>query len=123
MQLRWYRRDFQCADDEGPSTAGSSEQTAPVSVSDLPVLEHRTPPRVAFLLETFCERNIYRYAKRRDYPARDCCSWVSAQFKHGTIGTREDRERAEPPKRSADNDEEHESVEEFQDQLAWREYN
>lgn len=123
MQLRWYRRGVQCADDGGPSTAESSEQTAPVFVFDPPVLEHRAPPRVAFLLETLCERDIYRYGPCRDYPARDCCSRVSAQLKYGTIGTREDRERAETPERSADNNEKRESVEEFRDQLAWREYN
>jgi len=73
-------------------------------------------------LETFCEADIYRYDQRRDYPAEDCCSRLSAHLKYGTIGVREVYERTEAAKREANGEEERESVFEFQDQLAWREF-
>jgi len=73
-------------------------------------------------LEEFCAGDIYRYDDRRDYPADDCTSRLSAHLKYGTVGVREvyaatDRAHAEAPDESA-----RDSVEEFQDQLAWREF-
>jgi len=73
-------------------------------------------------LDEFCEEDIYRYDERRDYPADDCTSRLSAYLKYGTIGIREvyqetDRAHADAPDESA-----RESVFEFQDQLAWREF-
>jgi len=74
------------------------------------------------LLESFCEDEIYRYADRRDYPVEECTSRLSPHLKFGTIGIREvyaatDRAHADAP-----NEEARESVFEFQDQLAWREF-
>jgi len=74
------------------------------------------------LLEEFCAEDIYRYAKRRDYPADDCTSRLSAHLKYGTIGIREVYEATERANADAGNDDERESVFEFQDQLAWREF-
>ncbi|MFC7057307.1 cryptochrome/photolyase family protein [Halovenus salina] len=78
--------------------------------------------RARQLLDSFCESDIYRYAERRDYPADDCSSRLSAHLKYGTIGIRTVYEATERAKSEADSDEERESVEEFQDQLAWREF-
>ena len=75
------------------------------------------------LLDAFLEDGVYRYDDRRDYPAEDCTSRLSAHLKFGTIGIREvyegtvaAREAVEP---GSDRDE---SVAEFQSQLAWREF-
>jgi deoxyribodipyrimidine photo-lyase len=73
-------------------------------------------------LGSFCESDIYRYDERRDYPADDCCSRLSAHLKYGTIGVREVYEETEAAKMEASDETERESVFEFQDQLAWREF-
>jgi deoxyribodipyrimidine photo-lyase len=73
-------------------------------------------------LDAFCAEDIYRYEERRDYPAGDCCSRLSPHLKYGTIGIRAVYERTEQAKADADGESERESVQEFQDQLAWREF-
>ena len=74
------------------------------------------------LLAAFCQDDIYRYDDRRDYPADGCTSRLSAHLAHGTIGIREVYERTEQAKADADSEPARESVAEFQDQLAWREF-
>jgi deoxyribodipyrimidine photo-lyase len=74
------------------------------------------------LLESFCAADIYRYDDRRDYPADDCTSRLSAHFAYGTIGVREVYARTERAKTAAETEAEQESVAEFQDQMAWREF-
>ncbi len=74
------------------------------------------------LLSKFCADDIYRYDDRRDYPADDCTSRLSPHLKYGTIGIREVYEATEDAKAGAATDDERESVFEFQDQLAWREF-
>ena len=74
------------------------------------------------LLDTFCEQSIYRYEERRDYPADECTSRLSAHLKFGTIGIREVYERTVEAAQNAADDNARESVEEFQSQLAWREF-
>ena len=73
-------------------------------------------------LQSFCEGDIYRYDDRRDYPADDCTSRLSADLKYGTIGIREVYEGTEAAKLEALDEAARESVFEFQDQLAWREF-
>ncbi|MCL9813896.1 cryptochrome/photolyase family protein [Natranaeroarchaeum aerophilus] len=73
-------------------------------------------------LESFCAEDIYRYDDRRDYPADGCTSRLSADLKWGTIGIREVHAATVEAAKSADTDAERESVEEFQSQLAWREF-
>jgi len=73
-------------------------------------------------LESFCEDGIYRYADRRDYPADENTSRLSADLKFGTVGVREVYERTEAAMADAETEGERESVEEFQQQLAWREF-
>jgi len=73
-------------------------------------------------LRAFCTEDIYRYETRRDYPAEDCCSRLSAHLKYGTIGVREVYAETEAAKLDAADEAERDSVFEFQDQLAWREF-
>jgi deoxyribodipyrimidine photo-lyase len=73
-------------------------------------------------LTAFCESDIYRYEKRRDYPADRCTSRLSADLSWGTIGVREVYAATEDAMARAETTEEEDSVEEFQSQLAWREF-
>ena len=76
-------------------------------------------------LSAFLADDVFRYEEDRDYPARDGTSRLSAFLAYGEIGVREvyaATERAmaaaadRPETDAADN------VEEFQGQLAWREF-
>jgi deoxyribodipyrimidine photo-lyase len=73
-------------------------------------------------LSTFCAEDIYRYEERRDYPADRCTSRLSADLAWGTIGIRAVYEATEAAMGEADTQAEMDSVEEFQSQLAWREF-
>jgi len=73
------------------------------------------------LLE-FLESDVYDYADRRDYPADDCTSHLSVDLKWGTIGIREVHEEVVVARDLADTEADHDSVEEFRSQLAWREF-
>ncbi|NEU56874.1 deoxyribodipyrimidine photo-lyase [Halorussus sp. MSC15.2] len=78
-------------------------------------------------LREFCEETIFGYAEDRDYPAKDATSRLSVHLKWGTIGVREVWEATEEAAQRADGDPDEEgseaaSVEEFQRQLAWREF-
>ncbi|MUV58766.1 deoxyribodipyrimidine photo-lyase [Halogeometricum sp. CBA1124] len=73
-------------------------------------------------LGTFCADGIFRYAEDRDYPERDATSRLSTDLKWGTIGVREVYAATEDAAAEADGGDEAESVEEFQSQLAWREF-
>ena len=74
------------------------------------------------LLDSFCEEDIYRYDHRRDYPADRCHSHLSPHLKYGTIGIREVYDATDLAAADAESEAERESVFEFQDQLAWREF-
>lgn len=73
-------------------------------------------------LDRFTDGPIHCYENERDYPATECTSRLSADLKYGTVGIREVWKEVEKAKDDAENDEERESVEEFQSQLAWREF-
>jgi deoxyribodipyrimidine photo-lyase len=84
-------------------------------------------------LAAFCDDAIYRYEEDRDYMTRDATSRLSTDLKWGTIGIREvyaateqaKTEAAEADVDTAEGDDEGgpvASVEEFQSQLAWREF-
>ncbi|WP_336327944.1 cryptochrome/photolyase family protein [Halovenus sp. HT40] len=73
-------------------------------------------------LHDFCEDDIYRYDDRRDYPADRCTSRLSAHLKYGTLGIREVYQATDRAHADADSESARESVFEFQDQLAWREF-
>ena len=74
------------------------------------------------LLEQFLAEDVYEYDEARDYPARRCTSRLSPHLKYGTVGVREVWEKTEDAKDQAAGEDEVESVEEFQAQLAWREF-
>jgi deoxyribodipyrimidine photo-lyase len=73
-------------------------------------------------LREFCESDIYRYGERRDYPSDRCTSRLSAYLKYGLIGVREVYETTERARERAPDEDAEESVHEYQDQLAWREF-
>ncbi|WP_136686577.1 cryptochrome/photolyase family protein [Halorhabdus amylolytica] len=93
---------------------------------DVPEPEATIPearPAVARnLLDDFCAEDIYSYEERRDFPADGCTSRLSPHLKFGTIGVREVYDATEAAQETAPNEEARESVEEFQSQLAWREF-
>jgi len=75
------------------------------------------------LLAGFLTDGVYRYEQRRDYPADDNTSRLSAHLKFGTIGIREVYEGTVEARDTVEpGSERDESVEEFQSQLAWREF-
>ncbi|PSQ16570.1 deoxyribodipyrimidine photo-lyase [Halobacteriales archaeon QS_8_69_26] len=65
---------------------------------------------------------VYRYADRRDYPADRCTSRLSAHLTWGTVGVREAYAHAAAATAAARDEDERESAEEFESQLAWREF-
>ncbi len=72
-------------------------------------------------LEAFCEDGVYRYDDDRDYPTRKSTSRLSADLKYGTVGIREVYWKTESAREDA-TEAEVEQIEEFQSQLAWREF-
>jgi deoxyribodipyrimidine photo-lyase len=73
-------------------------------------------------LDRFCAGAIERYEEDREYPARDGTSRLSADVKWGTVGVREVYEATAEAMAAAEGEAATESVEEFQAQLAWREF-
>ena len=74
------------------------------------------------LLERFCAAPVHRYEERRDYPADDVTSRLSAHLTYGTVGVREVYQRVDRARADATDEAARESVTEFLDQLAWREF-
>lgn len=72
-------------------------------------------------LAEFCAEQIYDYEELRDVPAMEGTSRLSVHLKFGTLGVREVYEATEAAKEGA-SEEEVESVETFQSELAWREF-
>jgi deoxyribodipyrimidine photo-lyase len=77
------------------------------------------PARAA--LRSFCDGPIYRYGERREYPAAGCTSGLSPHLTFGTIGIREVYETVAAAEAAATGVAA-ESVQEFESQLAWREF-
>jgi deoxyribodipyrimidine photo-lyase len=73
-------------------------------------------------LAAFCEDDVFRYATDRDYPAREGTSRLSVDLKWGTVGIREVWAATDDAMAMADGTDEEDGVEEFQSQLAWREF-
>ncbi len=105
-------------DDSGeiPSLDALGFETPEAEVPDAGTEEAR------LLLEDFLNEDVYEYDESRDYPERRCTSRLSAHLKYGTIGVREVWRATERAKEEATGEDERESVEEFQAQLAWREF-
>ncbi|MFB6207252.1 MAG: deoxyribodipyrimidine photo-lyase [Haloglomus sp.] len=73
-------------------------------------------------LDDFLASDVYDYAERRDYPADECTSRLSAHLKWGTIGVREVSAAVDAARADAPDEDARESVDEFRSQLAWREF-
>ncbi|MFB6126873.1 MAG: deoxyribodipyrimidine photo-lyase [Halolamina sp.] len=73
-------------------------------------------------LAAFCDGPVERYEDRRDFPADDNTSRLSADLSFGTIGVREVYEETEAAKLAATDEAAVDSITEFQEQLAWREF-
>jgi deoxyribodipyrimidine photo-lyase len=85
-------------------------------------------------LDDFLSEAVFAYDAERDYPAREATSRMSAFLKYGEIGVREayeatERAMAAAEERAEETDEEGDedegpvaAVEEYQQQLAWREF-
>jgi deoxyribodipyrimidine photo-lyase len=73
-------------------------------------------------LADFLAADVYRYDDRRDYPADRGTSRLSADLSFGTIGIREVYAATVEAMAAADETAHREGVEEYQDQLAWREF-
>jgi len=130
----YFGRKWQDREKEAPYDAPDPGSLADVSGDPLPTVEDlgfvepsaTIPPAstdaARDLLETFCDESIYRYEEHRDYPDDECTSRLSPHLKFGTIGIREVYERTAEAVENAVDDHARESVEEFQSQLAWREF-
>ncbi|WP_096392935.1 deoxyribodipyrimidine photo-lyase [Halorubrum trapanicum] len=77
-------------------------------------------------LDDFLDEAVFAYEAERDYPAKGATSRLSAFFKYGEIGVREAYAATEEAMAEAESDarpeDAPEQVEEFQQQLAWREF-
>jgi len=125
---KWHEREK-----ESPYDPPTADALADVDGDPLPSLddlgfaepEADVPPAstdaARALLDEFLDADVYRYEERRDYPADDCTSRLSAHLKFGTIGIREVYEQTAEAK-DVVSGENGDSVEEFQSQLAWREF-
>ncbi len=124
-------RDREKAEPIGAPTAGDLADVSgdPLpSAADLGFPEPEAdPPEVGpgaarDRLEAFVDGPIYRYDEDRDYPTREGTSRLSVHLKWGTIGIREVYAATVAALEGADDEAEREAVEEFQSQLAWREF-
>jgi len=81
-------------------------------------------------LRAFCDDAVFRYDEARDDPAADGTSRLSVHLKYGTVGVREvwaavaaaAERAAEADEGAAGENGASEAVEEYQRQLAWREF-
>ncbi|WP_423997850.1 cryptochrome/photolyase family protein [Halorubrum trapanicum] len=77
-------------------------------------------------LDAFLDEAVFAYEAERDYPAKGATSRLSAFLKYGEIGVREAYAATEEAMAEAESDarpdDAPEQVEEFQQQLAWREF-
>ena len=61
MDIHWHRDDLRATDNDGLAAAGADGEALPVFVFDDRVLQHGSPPRVAFMLDSLAElREWYR---------------------------------------------------------------
>jgi deoxyribodipyrimidine photo-lyase len=127
------------------SEAGDSQPLGSITAGSLPDIadlgfaepDAELPPAgteaARSRLEGFCEGDVFRYEEKRDLPAEAATSKLSQDLSFGTIGIREAyaaTEDAMARAREGDLDEvalpaeadPESSVEEFQRQLAWREF-
>jgi deoxyribodipyrimidine photo-lyase len=97
-----------------PSDLGFDEPDAAVEPAGYEAARER--------LESFCDAAVYDYDERRDYPADDATSRLSASLKWGTLGVREAYAATEDAMERAPDEASESSVETFREELAWREF-
>ena len=120
-------RDVAVGDLPDPAALGFSEPEAEVGPAGTKAARDR--------LSAFLDEAVFSYDAERDYPAKDATSRLSAFLKYGEIGVRETyaataealaaaEARAGGAGDGADDDDEGPvaAVEEYQQQLAWREF-
>lgn len=81
-----------------------------------------TPEKARERVATFCGGPICQYSDQRDKPDAGGTSKLSVHLKWGTIGIRELYAATAAAKQRAGDPDNSESIEEFQSQLAWREF-
>jgi deoxyribodipyrimidine photo-lyase len=121
-------------DEPAPAPDGDRLATDPGDGADLPTLaalgfeqpeaevEPASTERARERLAAFCAEDVFRYDEAREYPAEDATSRLSAHLTWGTIGPREVYAATADAHEAAESEAEREAVEEFQSQLAWREF-
>ncbi|MDZ7746058.1 MAG: deoxyribodipyrimidine photo-lyase [Halobacteriales archaeon] len=71
MDIHWHRDDLRATDNVGLAAASDSDEVLPVFIFDEQILQHGSPPRVAFMLDALTElREWYRDAGGDLYVAR-----------------------------------------------------
>jgi deoxyribodipyrimidine photo-lyase len=130
----YYGRKWADRPKADPYEVPEEEALASVSGDSLPTLgnlgfdtpEATLPPAGTAAarkrLAAFCEGPIYRYDESRDYPAREATSGLSPHLKFGTLGVREVYDATRDAMADADSEGAVAGVEEFREQLAWREF-
>ncbi|SFS07440.1 deoxyribodipyrimidine photo-lyase type I [Halomicrobium zhouii] len=133
----YYGRKWQDRPKDDPYEPPTSSTLADVSGNPLPSLEAlgfdepaaqiptADPAAARERLAAFCDGPIYEYEDLRDVPATENTSRLSPHLKFGTLGIREVYAATEAAKESAKDgatDEQVESIETFQSELAWREF-
>ncbi|NER25109.1 MAG: deoxyribodipyrimidine photolyase [Symploca sp. SIO1B1] len=73
-------------------------------------------------LEKFCDRTITEYQQQRNFPSMDGTSQLSAALKFGTIGIRTVWNTAQTAYTLSRSDENRNSIQTWQKELAWREF-
>jgi deoxyribodipyrimidine photo-lyase len=73
-------------------------------------------------LEEFCDRAIYDYREQRNFPAVDGTSRLSAALKFGAIGIRTVWQATLEAQENSRSDEAFDSIQAWQQELAWREF-
>jgi deoxyribodipyrimidine photo-lyase len=128
---KWHDREHDAPVPAPDPAALSDPGLDPGAIPTLAELEYQEPkpavppasPDAAHeRLEAFVDGPIYSYAETRDYPAAGGTSRLSANLRFGTVGVRTVYERTAAAMASAEDDAARESVREFQNQLAWRDF-
>ncbi|GGN20067.1 deoxyribodipyrimidine photo-lyase [Halarchaeum nitratireducens] len=130
----YFWKKWRDRDKPDPFDAPGADSLAAVAGDDLPAIDalgFDEPdidlPRAghdaaAARLDRFCDADVYDYTDGREYPAREGTARVSQDLAYGTLGPREAYARTAEAMTGADDEGEREGVDEFQSQLAWREF-
>ncbi|TKX75503.1 deoxyribodipyrimidine photo-lyase [Halorubrum sp. GN11_10-6_MGM] len=110
--------DLAVGDLPTPADLGFAEPDAEIGAAGTAAARER--------LADFLDEAVFAYEAERDYPAREATSRLSSFLKYGEIGVREAYAATEEAMAEAESDarpdDAPEQVEEYQQQLAWREF-